>query len=726
MPFSQPTSRHQTFSPRHVITAGVLLAISCIVISSLLAINTPWLGLDFSAQEEGLEITHVKPHSPAFEHLKKGDILTAIVRPDGEPFQFRALDIMEDPYDLNLYSDFDLFFERQTTISQLLHQHDITFVRNDGKRISLQPVQHRPLSALPFLFWFQLGCGFVSLLIGVGVYAFRQNEIAPRCFALSSIGLMAIITAAAMYSTRELAINGDLFYRLTLLNQYGTVIFVGLGTAVLWYSPRRISPLPMASILFGLYSLFALLHTLEVWETLNVGIRFPIFLFVLFIISFAFFAWRNTQGRPASRAALRWLLYTWFTGIVLFLGLRLVPVALGFGSIIPQASAWLVLVFIYVGVALGITRYRLFNLDRWVLRAWFWIFSGLAVIGVDISLVSLLDINTPLATAIALAIIGWVYFPLRQVLWARYAPGPRRTDFENMFPKILEIALSPGQDRELFYKWRDILQQFYKPLETKILNDTSKDSITHAHIIDNGIGLRLPPLPGSAAIELTGAEHADRLFNTNDVRFANAVYGLLTQAAHYRLALEQGANEERQRIARDLHDDVAARLLTLVHRADNAGYEKLARQALAALRDTIYTLGTQTPPPLDNLLADIRHEVQQRLEIIDIQLEWEVSGNLEGINLNPRQHINLQRVIQELVSNIIHHANADILSINITIGAERLHAKVCDNGTHCNVEEWTPGKGLHNIQNRIKELNGTVNWQQTHPHGCCVDLQFPL
>lgn len=726
MPFRQPTSKDQTFSPRHVISAGVLFAISCIIISTLLAINTPWLGLSFAAHEKGLEVTHVQHNSPADTLLQKGDILTAIVRPGDKPFQFRALDVMEDPYDLNLYSDFDLFFDRQNVINQLLKQPAVTFVRNNGETVSLLTTQHRPLSALPFLFWFQLGCGFVSLLIGVGVYAFRQNEIATSCFALSSIGLMAIVTAAAMYSTRELAIDGDLFYRLTLLNQYGTVMFVGLGTAVLWYSPRRISPLPMASILFGLYSFFALLHTLQVWETLNVGIRFPIFLFVLFIACFAFFAWRMTQGRPASRAALKWLLYTWFTGIILFLGLRLIPVALGFGSLIPQASAWLVLVFIYVGVALGITRYRLFNLDRWVLRAWFWIFSGLAVVGVDIGLISLLDINTPLATAIALAIIGWVYFPLRQVLWARYAPGPHRIDFENMFPKILEISLSPGQDRELFYKWRDILQQFYKPLETKILNEAITDSIKHAHIIDNGISLRLPPLPGGAAIELTGAEHADRLFNTNDVRFANAVWGLFTQAAQHRLALEQGANEERQRIARDLHDDVAARLLTLVHRANDAGYEKLARQALGALRDTIYTLGTQTPPPLDNLLADMRHEVQQRLEIIDIQLEWEVNGNLEGISLNPRQHINLQRVIQELVSNIIHHAQASKLSVNITIGAERIHAKVCDNGIHCNVDEWTPGKGLHNIQNRIKELNGTVNWQQIQPHGCCVDLQFPL
>jgi len=726
MPFKQPVSHTQHFSPRHIITAGVLFSVACILISTALAINTSWLGFSLAPHEDGLLVTQVRSDGPAHGHLNVGDVLTATVSPSGAIFHLHALDIMEDPYDLQLYSEFDNFFSRQSAIYQQLRQPSTTFLLADGKQVTLHSADKRPLSSLPFLFWFQLGCGFVSVLIGVGVYAFRQNEIAARCFALSSIGLMAIITAAAMYSTRELAIDGGLFYRLTLLNQYGTVLFVGLGTAVLWYSPRRISPLPMASILLALYSLFALLHSLEVWETLNVGIRFPIFLFVLLIITFSVFAWRTTRGRPASRAALKWLLYTWFTGIVLFLGLRLGPVALGFGSLIPQAVAWLVLVFIYVGVALGITRYRLFNLDRWVLKAWFWIFSGLAVVGVDIALISLLDIDTPLATAIALAVIGWIYFPLRQVLWTRFVPGLQRTDFENLFPEILEITLAPGKERELFDKWQNMLQRVYKPLEIKSLSNEEANSINKVEITHNGLGLRLPQLPGGTALELSGAEQADRLFNTNDARFASAVWGLLDHAVQFRHALEQGAHKERQRIARDLHDDVAARLLTLVHRADDVDFEKLARQALGALRDTIYTLGTQTPPPLENLLADMRYDIQQRLEILDIQLEWEINGELEDVSLDPRQHINLQRVLQELVSNTIHHAQANKLTVHITISAQRIRTKVCDNGMGGNVDEWTAGKGLHNIQNRIKELNGTVNWQQIQPHGCYVDLQFPL
>jgi signal transduction histidine kinase len=725
MPFNHPSSTTQHFSPRRIITIGVLFALACTIISTTLAVNTRWLGVNFTAVDTGLRVTQVNRGGPASGQLYAGDIVTAISAPGLGRFDFQPMDIMEDPYDLQLYSEFEDFFQRQSAIYTRLQQDNVTFILTDGHEVTVTPGATRPPTSLPFLFWFQLASGYVGLLIGIGVFAFRQEEIATRCFAASAIGLMTIITAAAMYSSRELAIDGRLFYYLTLTNQYGTVFFAAFGTAVLWYSPRRISPFPMASLLFTLYAVFALLHTLAVWDTLNVGIRFPIIFFVVIIIIFAIFSWRSTRGRPASRAALKWLLFSWFSGIVLFFSLRLIPVALGTGSLIPQASAWLVLDFIYVGVALGITRYRLFNLDRWVLRAWFWIFSGLAMIAVDITLVSLLDINTPLATAISLAIVGWIYFPLRQVIWARYAPGMRRIDFENLFPEILEMTLSPGQDGQLFNKFRDMLQRVYEPLEIKILPEQETVEVNAVRIIRNGIGLQLPALPGGSALELSGAEHADRLFNPNDARFASAVWGLFNHAVQFRLALEQGAHVERQRIARDLHDDVAARLLTLVHRSDDAGYEKLARQALTALRDTIYTLGTQTPSPLEDLLLDMRHEIQQRLEAVDIQLAWNLTGDAENIALNPRQHINLQRILQELVSNVIHHAQASRLALDIEVQNSQLHISACDNGIGGNIDEWTLGKGLNNIKNRVHELHGSVTWQGKD-HGCCVNLKLPV
>jgi signal transduction histidine kinase len=51
---------------------------------------------------------------------------------------------------------------------------------------------------------------------------------------------------------------------------------------------------------------------------------------------------------------------------------------------------------------------------------------------------------------------------------------------------------------------------------------------------------------------------------------------------------------------------------------------------------------------------------------------------------------------------------------------------ICDNGIGGNIKEWTPGKGLNNIKNRVDELKGTVDWNPSEQSGCCVFLQLPI
>lgn len=714
----------QFLPPKFVIILGVLFALTCIVISSHLATNTQWLGIKFAPHKKGLVVTEVHQDGPSHSNLKKGDIITGIKSPTHQTIPVKGLDIMEDPYDLELYSEFENFFERQEAIYERLENSPIFLVGNNKQEVNITPKSSRPFETLPFSFWYQLVCGSLGLLIGVSVFAFRQNEIATRCFALSGIGLMIIISAAAMYSSRELAIDGDIFYQLTLANQYGTVLFIAFGSAVIFYSPRRLSTLPVATILFCLYCLFALLHTLGVWQTLNAGIRFPIFFYIVLITLSAIFSWRNTRGRPTSRAILKWMLFSWFVGIALFQALRLIPVALGFGSIIPQAAAWTALLFIYMGIAFGLIRYRLFNLDRWVLKAWFWIFSGLAVYGLDLLLVSQLDLSNSLSITISLAAIGWIYFPIRQILWGRFSLGLKRIDYENLVPEIIEMVLTPDPHADLDKNWQSLLQKIFSPLEIREHKSLQQD----IRITRNGFGLFLPALPGGSSLELTGANRADRLFNPNDVRFSNAAWDVFNRAFEYRQAFEQGAEMERLRIARDLHDDVAARLLTLAHRTEDPGYGKLARQALRALRDTIYSLGPNKALPLDDLLADLRYEIQQRLDAIEINLIWNISGGIENISLKPRQHINLHRIMQELITNIINHTNTKEVDILVVIKKASFHLTVSDNGSCGNIEQWILGKGINNIKSRAQELGGEVRWEncQDNHKGCCAILQIPL
>ena len=67
------------------------------------------------------------------------------------------------------------------------------------------------------------------------------------------------------------------------------------------------------------------------------------------------------------------------------------------------------------------------------------------------------------------------------------------------------------------------------------------------------------------AVMIRFAQRGRRLFTTEDARLTNRVVEQLKRAVHFDKAVEQGRSEERLRLAQDLHDDIGARLLTLMY-----------------------------------------------------------------------------------------------------------------------------------------------------------------
>ena len=80
--------------------------------------------------------------------------------------------------------------------------------------------------------------------------------------------------------------------------------------------------------------------------------------------------------------------------------------------------------------------------------------------------------------------------------------------------------------------------------------------------------------------------------------------------------VEQFTQQERRRIASDLHDDLGAKLLTIVHTSDSARIPQLAREALDEMRLSVRGLAGK-PVRLDEALADWRAEVMTRLQQAD-------------------------------------------------------------------------------------------------------------
>lgn len=191
------------------------------------------------------------------------------------------------------------------------------------------------------------------------------------------------------------------------------------------------------------------------------------------------------------------------------------------------------------------------------------------------------------------------------------------------------------------------------------------------------------------------------------------------------LERERAVQEERERIHSDLHDDVGAKLLTLVYRAPTPEHADLARAALQDLRDVVSSPG-ETDQLLEYLVGDWRSECAQRLGSAGIALEWLQSPGLDQLRLSPTQGMNLGRILREAVSNVIRHAHATQVRVEFQWADGVLHLHVADNGPSDTVTLQRVGRGTRNMQSRAQAMGGTFARTAHSPAGCHVHVSLPL
>ncbi|MFW2373184.1 MAG: sensor histidine kinase, partial [Gammaproteobacteria bacterium] len=257
------------------------------------------------------------------------------------------------------------------------------------------------------------------------------------------------------------------------------------------------------------------------------------------------------------------------------------------------------------------------------------------------------------------------------------------------------------------------------------------DDIPQCQLLEDGLQM-LVPAPEQGIHYLLHSPDSKLLFSQKDIQLLSSLLKVSRQFISIQQALDQGAEDERQRIARDLHDDVAARLLTLIHKLHDQDSIELARSILKSLRNSIYTLDSRSTTTISHALTDIRAEIQERFNSVGIFIDWHQPNTFDGCVFTPRQHINLQRIFHEITTNIIRHAQADFIHVDIIRNDKHIHIMACDNGLGFDINECIPGKGINNIQTRVKELNGEVEWKPAAEsgingnRGCCIDICFPL
>ena len=193
------------------------------------------------------------------------------------------------------------------------------------------------------------------------------------------------------------------------------------------------------------------------------------------------------------------------------------------------------------------------------------------------------------------------------------------------------------------------------------------------------------------------------------------------------LRVEQVTERERKRIAADLHDDLGAKLLTIVHTSESERISTLAREALEEMRLSVRGL-TGKPVRLADALGDWRAEVVSRLAQAGIEGDWDAPEDLPQ-TLSARAYVQTTRILREATSNIIKHSGASLCSVTASIADGDFQLVVQDNGDGISNEidqRLDRGHGLASMKNRAKQLQGQCLVESGTGYGTVIRLTLPL
>jgi signal transduction histidine kinase len=190
------------------------------------------------------------------------------------------------------------------------------------------------------------------------------------------------------------------------------------------------------------------------------------------------------------------------------------------------------------------------------------------------------------------------------------------------------------------------------------------------------------------------------------------------------LRVEQFTERERKRIASDLHDDLGAKLLTIVHTADPTRVPQLAREALEEMRLSVRGLAGR-PVRLDDALADWRAETMVRLGQAKIEALWENAAEVEPHMLPARLFMQLTRILREAVSNVIKHSEASRCEVRCAVDEAALILTVRDNGRGI-AADLHRGQGMSSMKRRAKRMNGQCLVESRPGYGVVISLTVPL
>ncbi|WP_284620074.1 sensor histidine kinase [Aquabacterium humicola] len=688
------------------------------VLAGLPYIDAQWRSIGAS----GIEL--VSSSDPALR-TKVGQRLVAIERADGRRTEVDARLLQRSPRWTVGDGDRQRQLALQEDIGRALRDTSLRLVFDDRSAVDVKPVP-RGFAGLGSLFWLLCALALVLYLIAA-VVALAAPGIANLLYAMVATSQSVNLVLIAVESMPGLGISSG-FGQLSL--DLRTLCDLVSAAAILHACLVHPARLPRAGWLalagWVLALLPAVLATRQAlpaqwWATQGLLIAFG-------LASVAVLSWSyRHEPHPFSIVVRRLGLAA--SGILILLTFAVALVSAQ--SQAPHTVAIFGSMAWYVFIASLLLLVPFMSRSQHVMRE-FAMLAGISTVAtsLDLLFVAVFALGQFASVTLSLFVAVGLYVGARQWLVNQFmGTGVLTAErmFESLYRVAREIEATPRKAEDQLTR---LLRELFEPLEVaRVARPVSRTRVASD---GSTMVVPVPRLPGadadeqaaSGAILLRYARRGRRLFSSEDARLTDRVLEQLRRAVAYDRAVEQGRSEERTRIAQDLHDDIGARLLTLMYKAQNPEMEEYIRHTLQDLKTLTRGLAAANHK-LSHAAAEWKADLGQRLNLTHCELVWSFSADRD-IPLTVVQWSGLTRVLRELVNNIIAHAQASSVEISGQYDRGRLVLTVSDDGIGREPERWSHGLGLGGVRKRVKLLGGEVRWRERSSRGIVCEVRVPL
>ena len=601
----------------------------------------------------------------------------------------------------------------QAQLNAAFEEPAVRFVFADGGEVELRPAPRAALS-LPAALW--LLCA-ASLMLFLTALHMVLERLGPRnllyaVMAWCQAGNLLLIGAEMSF---EFGLRGPLAHGGMLLH-----VACDLITAAAMVTASTLHPMRLPRwrwISFGAWScaiaLIALLAADALpavwWWTQGVVLAMGFLIIGLFTWSY------RIEPHPLAVALRQLGLITTGTW-----GLMTLALAGSDGlSSVPHYVADIVAVVWYAYLAAVLLLVPFLARAQNLMRE-FALLAAVSTIAISLYLlfVAVFSLGQLPALTLVLFVSLGVYSIVRQwILSQVFGSNVLTTErvFEQLYRIAREVERRPERAPALLSQ---LLRDVFEPLEVAV--SEMRPSSTQLATDAASMLVPLPMLGGDDPFEARSvlirfAQRGRRLFNTEDVRLTDRIIEQLRRVVQFDKAVEQGRHEERLRLAQDLHDDIGARLLTLMYKAQSPEMEDYVRHTLQDLKTLTRGLAASNHR-LSHAAAEWKADLSHRLKAAHIELMWTFEFD-DDIRLTVVHWSALTRIMRELVSNAIAHAKAQQLQVDFRLEGDRIELFITDDGVGHDPRAWLHGLGLGGVRKRVKQLGGEVEWREVRPHG---------